>query len=51
MSAYLACVVYWIVMLSRNAPEPRDLPDNLRRQLIRLQNVVDSHLENIRVRK
>lgn len=51
MSAYLICVAYWIVMLWRNAPDPRKLPDSLRGQLIRLQNVVDSDLERITVRK
>jgi hypothetical protein len=51
MSAYLACVAYWVIMLWRNAPEPRKLPESLRGQLIRLQNVVDSDLERIRVRK
>jgi hypothetical protein len=51
MSAYLICVAYWIVMLWHNAPDQRKLPDSLRGQLIRLQNVVDSDLERIRVRK
>lgn len=51
MSVYLVCVAYWIVMLWRNAPEARELPESLRSQLIRLQNVVDSDLERIRVRK
>jgi hypothetical protein len=51
MSAYLVCVAYWIAMLWRNAPDPRQLPDNLHGQLIRLQNVVDSDLERISVRK
>lgn len=51
MSAYLICVAYWIVMLWRNAPDQRKLPDSLRGQLIRLQNAVDSDLERIRVRK
>jgi hypothetical protein len=50
MSAYLVCAAYWIVMLWRNAPDPRRFPDSLRGQLIRLQNVVDSDLERIRVR-
>ena len=49
MTAYLCCVAYWIVMLWRNAPEPRKLPDGLRDQLIHLQNVVDADLERIRV--
>jgi hypothetical protein len=51
MSAYLVCVAYWIVMLWRNAPEPRKLPDGLRGKLIRLQHLVDSDLDKIRVRK
>jgi hypothetical protein len=51
MSAYLVCVAYWIFMLWRNAPDPRQLPDSLHGQLIRLQNVVNSDLERIRVRK
>jgi hypothetical protein len=51
MSAYLVCVAYWIIMLWRNAPEPRKLPDGLRGKLIRLQHLVDSDLDKIRVRK
>jgi hypothetical protein len=51
MSAYLVCVAYWIIMLWRNAPESRKLPDSLREQLIRLQRSANSDLENIRVRK
>jgi len=51
MSAYLVCAAYWIVMLWRNAPEPRKLPESLRGELIQLQNVVNSDLERIRVRQ
>ena len=51
MSAYLVCVAYWIIMLWRNAPEPRKLPDGLRGKLTRLQHLVDSDLDKIRVRK
>lgn len=51
MSAYLICVGYWILMLWRNAPPTRRLPESLLRQLIHLQSVVDSDLERIRVRK
>lgn len=51
MSAYLVCVTYWIVMLWRREPEPRKLPDSLRGELTRLQDVVDSDLNRIRVRK
>jgi hypothetical protein len=51
MTAYLLCVAYWIVMLWRNAPESKKLPENLRVQLIQLQNMVNPHLERIRVRR
>lgn len=51
MSAYLVCVGYWIVMLWRNAPDSRKLPENLRGQLIHLQNIVDPDLEKIRARR
>ncbi len=51
MGAYLNCVAYWIVMLWRNEPEPRKLPESMRTHLIHLQNVVDSDLKRIRVRK
>jgi hypothetical protein len=51
MSVYLVCVAYWIVMLWRNEPEARKLPENLRGQLIHLQNIVDSELEKIRARR
>jgi len=51
MTAYLLCLAYWIVMLWRNAPDSKRLPDNMRGQLIQLQNIVDSDLEKIRARK
>jgi hypothetical protein len=51
MSVYLICVAYWIIMLWRNAPEPRKLSDSLRGQLIRLQRSANLDLEKIRVRK
>jgi hypothetical protein len=44
-------VAYWIVMLWRNAPDSRRLPDNMRGQLVQLQNIVDSDLEKIRARQ
>lgn len=50
MGSYLICAFYWIVMLWRNAPVSKKLPEQLRDQLIGLQNVVDSDLEQIRVR-
>jgi hypothetical protein len=51
IATYLSCVLYWIIMLWRNAPDSRRLPDHMRRQLIQLQNMVDSDLEQIRARK
>jgi hypothetical protein len=51
MTAYLFCLAYWISMLWRNAPDSKRLPDNMRGQLIQLQNMVDSDLEKIRARK
>lgn len=51
MSAYLLCVGYWIIMLWWNAPAARRMPEHVLRQLVHLQNVVDSDLERIRVRQ
>jgi hypothetical protein len=51
IATYLSCVVYWIIMLWRNAPDSKRLPDHMRGQLIQLQNMVDSDLEKIRARK
>jgi len=39
------------VMLWRNAPDSKKLPENMRGQLVRLQNMVDSDLEMIRARE
>jgi hypothetical protein len=51
MTAYLLCLAYWIVMLWRSAPDPKRLPENMRGQLIRLQNMADSDLQMIRGRE
>ena len=51
MTAYLLCVAFWIVMLWRNAPDSRRLPENMRGQLTQLQNMVNSDLEKIRARQ
>jgi hypothetical protein len=51
MTAYLLCLAYWIIMLWRNAPDSRKLPENMRGQLVQLQNMVDSDLEMIRARQ
>jgi len=51
MSAYLVCVGYWIVMLWREAPAAREMPERVLGQLNELKSAVDSDLERIRVRK
>ena len=51
MCAYLLCVCYWIVALWRDAPAPKPISSRLLRQLLRLQNIVESDLEEMRARK
>ena len=51
MSAYLVCVAYWILMLWRDEPPPRELSKGFRGQLMQLQTIVDSDLERIRIRR
>jgi hypothetical protein len=51
ISAYLVCAAYWIVMLWRNEPRSRKLPEHFHGHLIHLQTMVDSDLERIRVRR
>ncbi len=48
MSAYLACVTYWIVMLWRDTPEPRELPEEMRGLLFTLQIKVGYDLRKLR---
>jgi hypothetical protein len=51
MIAYLGCVGFWTVMLWRDAPVLRRMPEHMLDLLTRLQSVADSDLERIRVRK
>lgn len=51
MGAYLVCVCYWIVTLWMDAAKPRKMPDQLLRQLLQLQTIVDSDLQEIRARQ
>ncbi len=51
MGAYLLCVAYWIVMLWRNAPDSRKLPETMRGQLFQLQKIVDSEARSTRARR
>jgi hypothetical protein len=48
MGIYLVCIVYWIVMLWRDAPQPRELSANMRRQLFTLQRGVEYDLRKLR---
>jgi hypothetical protein len=51
MATYLICGTYWIVMLWLNAPAPRELPDETRRQLFTLQRQVEYDLRKLRALK
>jgi hypothetical protein len=48
---WLACQVYWIVTLWREAPAPRELPEVMRAQILTLQNRVKDDLMRIRGRR
>jgi hypothetical protein len=48
ISLYCLCVVYWIVELARNEPEPRKLPEELRLELRALQSRVATVLQGFR---
>jgi hypothetical protein len=51
MTTYLVCASYWIVMLWMDAPAPRELPEEMRRQLFTLQRRVEYDLRKIRALK
>jgi hypothetical protein len=48
IAAYLVCVGYWIVTLAQEAPEPRDMPVQMQRQMLLLQRRVAFELGHIR---
>lgn len=48
---YLGCLMYWIITLWQEAPEPRVLDKQMRRQLSALQNRVECDLESLRARR
>jgi hypothetical protein len=50
-TTYLICVSYWIVMLWRDAPAPRELPEEMRKQLLTLQRYVEYDLGRLRLLK
>jgi hypothetical protein len=41
---YLTCEIFWVVMLWRNAPVPRELPESMRIQIYTLQKEVENDL-------
>jgi hypothetical protein len=51
MIVYLLCLGYWIVMLWRDAPAPKELPEEMRRQLYLLQRRVEYDLQRLRALK
>lgn len=48
MAAYLACILFWIVMLWRDAPQPRALSEQMRHDLLSLQGRVEYRLKLLR---
>ena len=48
---YLVCVMYWIVMLWRDAPAPRELPAQIRSQLVAVQRLLEYDLRRLRTLK
>jgi hypothetical protein len=50
ISAYLVCVLYWMVTLWRRAPVSKPMPDNMRGLLASLQRAVDLELQSVRSR-
>jgi hypothetical protein len=51
IAVYLACTLYWIIMLWREEPQSRDLPDQMRRDLLSLQERAEYRLQNLRSRR
>jgi hypothetical protein len=51
LTTYLVCVTYWIVVLWRDAPAPKELPEEMRRQLFTLQTRVEYDLRKLRALK
>jgi hypothetical protein len=51
MTSYLVCASYWIVMLWLDAPAPKELPEEMRKQLFTLQARVEYDLRKFRALK
>jgi len=48
MTIYLCCLLYWIAMLWKNAPDAREMSVELHQQLARLQATAERDLQTIR---
>jgi hypothetical protein len=48
IATYLICIWYWNIMLWRNAPAPRELPEEMRIQLFTLQRTVEYDLRKFK---
>jgi hypothetical protein len=48
IAIYIACIIYWIVMLWREAPRTRELPEQVHIDLLALQETIDHHLQSFR---
>jgi hypothetical protein len=51
IAVYLVCIVYWIIMLWREAPQPREMTEQMRRQPLELQRDVRHQLQSLRSRR
>ena len=51
IAVYLACTAYWIVMLWREAPEPRSLSQQMHSDLLLLQQRIGYKLQGLRSRR
>jgi hypothetical protein len=51
IAVYLACVMYWTVMLWREAPEPRKVTEQMRTQLFTLKGKMEYGLQSLRSRR
>lgn len=50
IAVYLACTLYWIIMLWREAPSSRKLPAQMHRDLLTLQGKLEYSLQTLRSR-
>jgi hypothetical protein len=51
IGTYMVAQIFWIVTLARDAPEPRALPPQLRRQLLHLNDRTALALDYLRLRR